>query len=241
MLQPVNTVNEYNQPIGYTVTRTICERPSKAAVFVGQYCKVEPLDMAKHGADLSHAFVHDTKPEDYTYMPYGPFLTKEECTSYFVSVEHSADPFFYAIVDKSSGVALGIASYMRIKPFKGVVEVGFVQYSPLLQRTRMATEAMYLMMKNAFDLGYRRYEWKCDDLNERSMASAIRLGFTFEGTFRQHIFYKGRNRDTAWLAVLDCEWPSLRKSFENFLSPTNFDAEGRQRNSLNIERFSKRV
>jgi len=143
------------------------------------------------------------------------------------------DPLFHAIVDSKSGKAVGVAAYMRIDRDNGVIEVGHLNFSPRLQATTAATEAMYLMMRRAFDeLGYRRYEWKCDSLNEGSRRAAVRLGFVFEGIFRQAVVYKGRNRDTAWYSVLDSEWPALRAGFERWLSPDNFDEAGRQRRTL---------
>jgi len=143
------------------------------------------------------------------------------------------DPLFHAIIDVKAGKAVGVASYLRIEPSVGVIEVCHIHYSPLIQKTPAATEAMYLMMKRVFDeLGYRRYEWKCDALNEGSRKAARRLGFTFEGVFRQATIYKGRNRDTAWFSVIDKEWPTLKNAFENWLKPANFDVEDRQKTSL---------
>jgi len=140
------------------------------------------------------------------------------------------DPLFHAIVERKTGEAVGVASYLRIDPANGVIEVGHINYSPLLQRTRAATEAMFLMMRRVFDeLGYRRYEWKCDALNAPSRAAAGRYGFRFEGIFRQATVYKGRNRDTAWYAIIDKDWPALKAAYERWLAPENFDAEGRQR------------
>lgn len=139
------------------------------------------------------------------------------------------DPLFYAILDKKTEKAVGLASYLRIQPKVGVLEVGHIHYSPLLQKTPLATEAMFLLMRRAFDeLGYRRYEWKCDALNAGSRKAALRLGFTFEGIFRQASVYKGRSRDTAWYSVIDREWPALKEAHEAWLSPENFDAQGRQ-------------
>ncbi len=143
-----------------------------------------------------------------------------------------SDPLFHAIVDTNTGKAVGVASYLRITPASGSIEVGHINYSPLLQRTPAATEAMYLMMKRAFELGYRRYEWKCDALNARSRAAAQRLGLSFEGVFRQAAVYKGRNRDTAWYAAIDREWPALEEAYLRWLDPTNFDERGKHRISL---------
>jgi RimJ/RimL family protein N-acetyltransferase len=142
------------------------------------------------------------------------------------------DPLFHAIIDAARHQAAGVASYLRVDPRNGVIEVGHINYSPLLQRSRAATEAMYLMMQRVFGLGYRRYEWKCDSLNAVSRAAAQRLGFSFEGVFRQAVVYKGRNRDTAWYAAIDSEWPELERAFLRWLDPANFDKDGRQRARL---------
>ncbi len=145
----------------------------------------------------------------------------------------SDDPLFHTIVDLATGKAVGVATFMRIDRAHGVIEVGNINYSPLLQRTPAATEAMFLMMRRVFDeLGYRRYEWKCDSLNAPSRAAALRLGFQFEGIFRQAVVYKGRNRDTAWFSMIDSEWPALKRAYEQWLAPENFDAEGRQPRKL---------
>ncbi|HYW50073.1 MAG TPA: GNAT family protein, partial [Gemmatimonadaceae bacterium] len=143
-----------------------------------------------------------------------------------------ADPLCFAVIDAASSAAVGIASYMRIAPEQGSLEVGHINFSPALQRTPVATEAMYLMMRHAFELGYRRYEWKCDALNAPSRAAAQRLGFAFEGVFRNALVYKGRNRDTAWYSIIDSEWPAVRSAFERWLGPENFDAHGAQRVQL---------
>jgi RimJ/RimL family protein N-acetyltransferase len=144
----------------------------------------------------------------------------------------SDDPLFFVIVDAAAGRAVGQASYLNIKPAQGSIEVGHVYFSPLMQRSRVATEAMYLMMRRAFETGYRRYEWKCDALNARSRVAAERFGFAYEGTFRQATVVKGRNRDTAWYAAIDSEWPALSATFEAWLAPENFNAEGQQRRRL---------
>ena len=148
------------------------------------------------------------------------------------AVSRESDPLFFAIVDTGTGEATGVASYLRISPISGTIEVGHINYSPRLQRTIAATEAMYLMMKRVFESGYRRYEWKCDALNARSRAAAQRLGFSYEGIFRQATIYKGRNRDTAWYAAIDSEWPELEHAFTRWLDPSNFDREGRQKVGL---------
>jgi RimJ/RimL family protein N-acetyltransferase len=165
----------------------------------------------------------------WTYLPYGPFETRESFGGWLTEVASGADPMFFVIVDRRANRAVGLASYLRIAAASGSIEVGHLCYSPSLQRTPAATEAMFLMMKSAFELGYRRYEWKCDALNARSRAAAQRLGFSFEGLFRQATVYKGRSRDTAWYSVIDREWPALQKAFLQWLDPSNFDPSGAQR------------
>ena len=166
---------------------------------------------------------------NWTYLPYGPFETLESYVQWMDETCRGSDPLFFAIIDKATGKAVGVASYLRISPASGSIEVGHINYSPLLQKTRAATEAMYLMMKYAFELGYRRYEWKCDALNAKSRSAAQRLGFSFEGVFRQATLYKGRNRDTSWYAAIDQEWPALEEAFLRWLDPANFDEHGQQR------------
>jgi RimJ/RimL family protein N-acetyltransferase len=198
----------------------------------GRYCRVEPLDPARHAAELHEANLLDRDGRMWTYLFSGPFATLDEYRAWLEAKQPSEDPLFFAFVDAARGRAVGLGSYLRIDPAHGTVEVGHLQFSPLMQRTAVATEAMYLMMKIAFDLGYRRYEWKCDSLNAGSRRAAERLGFRFEGTFRQAIVYKGRSRDTAWYSVIDKEWPALDAAFRAWLDPANFDPAGRQRRTL---------
>ncbi|WP_050028632.1 GNAT family protein [Verrucomicrobium sp. BvORR034] len=201
-------------------------RPERAPM-QGRWCLLEPLTVA-HAADLFAAASADTMGHSWTYLHYGPFQTEAEYTAWVAERAVSTDPLFFALVDTDTGRAVGVASYLRIDPTNGVIEVGHLYFSPALQGTTAATEAMYLMMRHAFDLGYRRYEWKCDSLNAPSRRAALRLGFQFEGIFRQAIVVTGRNRDTAWFSVIDGEWPLLRERFEKWLAPENFDAQGRQ-------------
>jgi RimJ/RimL family protein N-acetyltransferase len=226
--------NELGQPIGFPVPGwTARPRPERHAM-VGRWCRVEPLEPERHGSDLFAANAADREGRMWTYLAYGPFADFAAYRAWLAGAARSEDPLFHAIVDAKDGRALGVASYLRIEPAVGVIEVGHIAFSPALQRTPAATEAMYLMMRRVFDeLGYRRYEWKCDALNAPSRRAAERLGFTFEGVFRQATLYKGRNRDTAWYAVLDTEWPERKAAFEAWLAPGNFDAEGRQRARLN--------
>jgi RimJ/RimL family protein N-acetyltransferase len=200
---------------------------------VGQYCRLEKLDTDKHAHELYAAFSQASDGRDWTYLPRGPYETLADYTAYARRAEASADPFHYAIIDAATGKALGAASYMRIDPDNGVIEVGGITYAPALKRGRAGTEAMFLMMRRAFDeLGYRRYEWKCDHLHAGSRRAAERYGFRFEGIFRQAVIYKGRSRDTAWYSITDQEWPAISRAFEDWLSPDNFDVGGVQRQTL---------
>jgi RimJ/RimL family protein N-acetyltransferase len=195
---------------------------------------LEPVEVAAHAESLyrlSHA-----RPEDavlWTYLAYGPFADQGAFERWLAARARSDDPLFFAIIEGASGQASGMASYLNIVPANGCIEIGHIWFAPPLQKTRAATEAIFLMMRHVFDdLGYRRVEWKCDALNAASRGAARRFGFTYEGTFRQHMVVKGRNRDTAWFAMLDREWPAIRAAFERWLAPDNFDAAGRQRRSL---------
>jgi RimJ/RimL family protein N-acetyltransferase len=197
----------------------------------GRSVVVEPLDPVRHGAALAEAFADDATGAGWTYLPYGPFESAA-FGAWLEKVAAKPDPLFFAI-RPTGGAAAGFAALQRIDPANGVVEVGNVHFAPPLSRCVAATEAMYLMMRHAFDdIGYRRYEWKCDSLNAKSRAAAERLGFRFEGIFRQAVVYKGRNRDTAWYAIVDGEWPALKARFERWLAPANFDENGRQRRRL---------
>jgi RimJ/RimL family protein N-acetyltransferase len=206
-------------------------RPPRTSM-EGRFCRVEPLDPDRHGADLYAANSLDKDGRNFTYLSGGPFATREAYFEWLNGFCRGDDPLFHAIVDLAGGKPVGVASFMRIDPANGVIEVGHINYSPLLQRKPAATEAMVLMMRRAFELGYRRYEWKCDALNAPSRAAAQRLGFSYEGLFRQAIVYKGRTRDTAWYSIIDGQWPALRAAFERWLDPSNFDAQGNQRVSL---------
>lgn len=199
---------------------------------IGVYCSVQPMEIERHAKDLYHADCLDESGSTWTYLPYGPFDSLSSYQTWLTESCQGDDPMFYAIVDRHTGKPNGVASFLRILPESGSIEVGHVRFSPLLQKSRVATEAMYLMMKHAFDLGYRRYEWKCDALNEPSRNAATRLGFSFEGIFRQATVYKGRNRDTAWYSIIDSEWPRLNEAFKKWLLPDNFDNDGRQIASL---------
>jgi RimJ/RimL family protein N-acetyltransferase len=224
--------NDLGQPVGTPVPGWKgAERPSRTAM-TGRYCRVEPVDPARHAEDLYRANSLDPSQRNFTYLTVGPFDSFEAYREWIVSAVASEDPLWHTIVDTASGKAVGVSTFMRIDPRNGAIEVGNLNFSPLLQRKPAATEAMYLMMKRAFELGYRRYEWKCDSLNAPSRAAAQRLGFSYEGIFRQASVYKGRSRDTAWYAMIDSEWPELDKAFRRWLDPANFDAQGRQRDRL---------
>ena len=214
------------QPIGPAVDATPA-RPPGPVELTGRYCRVVKLDALCHGEDLWRAYQGDDRL--WTYFPAGPFQDERGFAKWIDERASLPDPYSYAVVDLDRGIASGILALLEIRPAMRVIEMGGVIYGQALQRTRAATEAQYLMARYAFEvLGYRRYEWKCDALNARSGRAAERLGFTFEGIFRQHRIVKGRNRDTAWYSILDSEWPTRKANFERWLAPENFDAEGRQ-------------
>jgi RimJ/RimL family protein N-acetyltransferase len=200
-----------------------------AVTLPGRYVTVEPLNPAVHGKALLEGISGPSNDELWRYLPDGPYAEQADFERDLEAKAASKDPLFHAIVDNVSRQAVGRASFMRIEPKHRCLEVGSILYSPALQRTRGATEAMYLMARHVFEtLGYRRYEWKCNALNEASRGAALRLGFTFEGIFRQHMIVKGQNRDTAWFSLLDHEWPRRKQAFEAWLDPANFDANGTQ-------------
>lgn len=204
----------------------------KAISFEGKLVELKPLKENLYATQLFKANSLDKNGINWTYLPYGPFETEKEYANWIMSYENGDDPIFFVIISKKLGKAVGIASYLRIKPNDGSIEVGHINYSPLLKNTTEATEAMYLMMKWAFDNGYRRYEWKCNSLNIKSRRAAQRLGFSYEGLFRQMGISKGRNRDTAWFAVIDKEWTDIERCFLQFLSVENFDEYGNAKVSL---------
>ena len=196
----------------------------------GDLVRLEPLDPSKHGDDL---FAQTAGAESsWDYLAYGPFPNRDEFVRWLEQRAPRDDPLTFAIIDRAAGTARGLASFMRMDPVNGVIEIGHIWLSPGLQRTRQATEAIYLMSRYAFELGNRRLEWKCDALNAASRRAADRFGFVFEGVFRQHMVIKGRNRDTAWYSITDSEWPSRRAAFEAWLAPDNFDSSGGQKRSL---------
>ena len=224
--------NEWGQPIGPELDGWVPPVVPPRKVLEGRACRLEPLDVKRHARELYDALSESADARSFTYLPYGPFESFEEYERWLRADCSGNDPSFCAIVTASDEKAAGVCAYLRIQPEAGVVEVGHLNYSPRLQKTLAATEAMVLMMKNAFELGYRRYEWKCDALNAPSRAAAERLGFSFEGIFRQATVYKNRSRDTAWYSILDSEWPALERAYGAWLARENFDEHGAQRKRL---------
>ena len=204
----------------------------KGITLTGKHVRLEPLDVGHHAAGLFAANAQDKIGANWAYLPYGPFADLASYEAWLRSATQSDDPTFFAIIRLADEVPVGVASYLRINQTDGSIEVGHINYSPLLQQTAAGTEAMYLMMKWAFENGYRRYEWKCNALNGKSRYAAQRLGLSYEGVFRQMAINKGRNRNTAWFAAIDREWPSLAECFEAYLANSNFDEEGRAKTSL---------
>lgn len=224
--------NEFGQPIGFPVPDwQACEHP-RGVTMQGRLCRLEPINPKLHSWDLFEAFI-ESDGRNWTYMPYGPFTDETELREWIESTCLGDDPCFFSIIDLASGKAVGVASYLRVDVKLGVIETGHIHFSPRIQGTAIATESMYLMMRQVFDvLGYRRYEWKCDALNQPSRDAAERFGFIFEGIFRQATMYKQCNRDTAWFAIIDRDWTTVKTVLEAWLAPTNFDGDGRQRSRL---------
>jgi RimJ/RimL family protein N-acetyltransferase len=234
---PAARTNEFGQGIGLPVEGWSPRPRPSATPLEGRFCRVEPLDGARHAAQLFDANGDDQGGSIFTYFNYGPFATLADYRAWVDSVAGRDNPMFHAIIDKAQGegrgAAVGVCNYNNIQPAIGSIEMAGVVFSPRLQRRPAATEAMYLLMRRAFDeLGYRRYEWKCDALNLPSRAAAHRYGFQYEGLFRQATITKGRNRDTAWFSILDSEWLKVKAGFEAWLAPGNFDAQGKQRRTL---------
>ena len=220
------TILNPDRPIGPRVENWTPPPAPTGEILEGSYARLEPLDADAHAVLLFRAYQgHD---ELWDYMPYGPFHSAAQYHRWVRDIVADKGHLFYAIQNLETGTFEGVASYLRINPGAGSIEVGNLCYAPALQRTRAATEAMLLMMQWAFQAGYRRYEWKCNALNRPSRAAGQRLGLSYEGVFRQALVVKGRNRDTAWFAAIDSEWPALQVAFRDWLDPANFDAEGRQ-------------
>lgn len=232
-LLPMQYKNDLGQVVGAPVEDWSGASLPDRTTLIGSGCRLEALDAKRHAEALHAAYCEDRDGGNWTYLPYGPFSNAEAYRKWVVSMQDAEDPYFFAIVDDASEKPIGVTSYLRVAPSMGSIEVGHLSYSPALQRTPVATEAMYLMMRRAFDdWGYRRYEWKCDNLNQPSVLAARRLGFRFEGLFRNHLVFKGRNRDTAWFSITDGEWPAIRAAMESWLDPGNFDEAGHQRKRL---------
>ncbi len=225
-------INALGQPVGVPVPNWTPPARTSREPMVGRHCRVEPLEASRHATALFEAHQLDVDGRGWTYLPYGPFDSPVAYEEWVAQAAAKDDPLFWAIVDRASGSAVGVASYMRVDPTAGSIEIGHIHFSPLLQRKPAATEALFMMMQRAFRHGYRRLEWKCNALNEPSRRAAQRLGLSYEGVFRQATIAKGRNRDTAWYAAIDSEWPELQAAFANWLSPENFDACGVQKTSL---------
>jgi len=219
------------RPLGHELANWSGVAVPGRATLAGRLCRMEPFTSEKHAASLRAALELDRQGSNWTYLMVAP-QSDAEWASWFHSMETSADPLYFAIVRQSSLQAEGIAAFQRIDPVNGVLEFGRLLFSPLLQRTAVATEAMYLMLRQAFSLGYRRVEWQCNTLNKPSWRAAERMGFSFEGIFRQAKVKSGLNRDSAWFSLLDCEWPQMQQALEAWLSPDNFAPDGRQKNSL---------
>jgi RimJ/RimL family protein N-acetyltransferase len=225
--------NEFGQPIGPALPGWSAPPFPPHLPLAGRHCRLEPLTTARHARDLWDAQRADPQGKRWTYSFHGPYGEFSDYQQWMSGAEAARDPQFYAIVDAADGRACGSCAYMRIEPRHGVMEIGNIYFAPRLARTRAATEAMYLLMANAFALGYRRYEWKCDSCNLPSRAAATRLRFTYEGLFRQAIVNKGRNRDTTWFAVIDADWRGgLQSAYLRWLDAANFDAGGRQKTRL---------
>lgn len=226
--------NHLGQPLGLSIPDWNPPVRPLRELMEGRLCRLEPLSPDRHAHSLYEANALDTEGRNWTYLPYGPFDSFDSYLAWLGESALSDDALFFAIIDKAAERPVGVASYLRINPQNGTIEVGHLNFSPLLQGKAAATEAMYLMMRTAFGLGYRRYEWKCNALNTPSRRAALRLGLSFEGVFRQAAIAKGRNRDTAWYAAIDQEWPALQNAFQQWLAPANFDEMGKQRVALSV-------
>lgn len=227
--------NQYNQPIGEHLSEFKQPEYPNVDRLEGQYSRIEKLNKSH----IDQLYKHFSDIEDipnWTYLPREPITNYDQFETYMNENIQSTDPYFFAIINKDSGEAIGLFSLLNINVTDASIEVGHIHYSNLLKKTRTATEVHYLLAKYIFEiLGFRRYEWKCDSLNEGSKNSAERLGFTFEGVFRQHKVYKNRNRDTSWFSMLDKEWPARKEGYEAWLEPSNFDSNGQQKRKLSLK------
>ena len=225
-------VNAYGQPVGARVPDWRPPDAPDGRPLAGSHCRLERLEPGRHGEALGRLFTDDVEPRDWIYLPFGPFESAEDALRWADTWSRAGGFVYYVIVDPASGAPTGVAAYLRIEPGSGSIEIGGILFSRSLMRTAAATEAMFLLIDHAFALGYRRCEWKCDALNEPSMRAARRLGFCYEGTFRQAAIVRGRSRDTAWFALTDGDWSGLRDGFRRWLHPSNFGADGEQRARL---------
>jgi RimJ/RimL family protein N-acetyltransferase len=225
--------NQLGQPVGFPVAGWTARAIPPRTPMIGRFARVEPLDPDRHASELFAANAEDREGRNWTYYNYGPFASFADYRKWVEASCADTARMWHAIIDQTSGTAVGVAAYANIQPAYGTIEVGGLNFSRRLQRKPAATDAMYLMMRRVFDeLGYRRYEWKCDSCNLPSRAAAARLGFAYEGLFRQAMVTRGNNRDTAWFSIIDKEWPTLRAAFEAWLDPGNFASDGQQRRSL---------
>lgn len=207
---------------------TGCPRPERTAL-EGRFARLEPLSAARHGDGLFSAATIDDAAARFTYLPEIPPSSRADFQPWLETAQASDDPLYFVVIDKANGVIGGRQTLMRITEAMGVIEIGHIYWGSQIARTPVATEAFFLFARYVFDtLGYRRFEWKCDNANEPSKRAALRFGMTPEGVFRQAAVVKGRNRDTAWFSIIDAEWPNIRDAFTQWLDPANFDAEGRQ-------------
>lgn len=227
-----STLNELGQLVGELIPDWVVPIEPQRSNLAGRYCRLEPLSPDAHSRQLFDAYGLDKTGANWTYLPYGPFTDSVQFHAWLVEQAQKPDPLFFSVIDAKSGSAVGVATFMRIAASMGSMEIGHIHFSPRLQGTPASTEALYLMIKHIFNLGYRRCEWKCDALNQASCNSALRLGFTFEGIFRQAGVVKGRNRDTAWYSILDSEWPTLDHAFQKWLAAGNFSSDGSQKQRL---------
>lgn len=224
--------SEESQPVGSLVPDWQVPPWPERTPLEGRTCRLEPLVPEVHGEELFASQADDPTGRHWTWLPYGPFLTRSTYLQWLRDFTQGNDPLFFAIRPTGLGRVCGVCAYLRIIPIAGTIELGHINLGPPLQQTVAATEALFLMIQQGFDLGYRRVEWKCDTHNAPSRRAAQRLGFTFEGIFRQAQVVKGRNRDTAWFSIIDAEWPPLQSAFRAWLAPDNFDASGQQRHRL---------
>lgn len=221
--------NDFGQPIGEDLGRWTPPAVPEHVEIGGEHLLLEPLQRARHAIPLFHTFKFDDGSM-WTYMPLGPFADAAGLGQLIDSMSKARDVFAYAVIVENE--VHGFLSYLNTHADTGTIEIGWVTFSPMMQRTTASTEAIYLLLKNAFDMGYRRVEWKCDSLNERSRNTAQRLGFLYEGTFKQATHYKGRNRDTAWFAMTDKDWIQNGRRLATWLDAGNFDEDGTQRQRL---------